>query len=246
MRKLFYIVILVVLTQDLIAQETIFEEKRTIYKREQVFGALIHTTGWGLTYKYGLYSSGFTRNTFEADLVGIKHPKEIQVYSSAFDNSNGYVYGKLNSIMVIRAGVGNHGTFISKQSVRGISISYVINGGLSLAYAKPVYLEVVDTSKSPIEYPIERYDPDKHPQGFIVGKASWFRGLFEGTFYPGLYLKGGLNFESSRQPDKINSIEVGAVLDFYFQKIPILAYDYNQNYFFNLYVSLTFGSKKTE
>lgn len=248
MKKITIIFFLVIVSQSLIAQETIFEEARTIYKREQVFGAIIHTTGWGLTYRYGKYNTGFTRTTFEADLVGLKHPKEIETFSSIFDNSNGYVFGKQNSILLLRAGIGTYRTFISKQSVRGIAISYILNGGLSFAYAKPVYLEVIkiDTLDAQITSEVEKYDPEIHSQGDIIGKASWFRGFFGGKFYPGAYVKAGLNFESSHQADKINSIEVGGVLDLYPQKIPILANNYNKYYFFNLYVSITFGSKKTE
>ncbi len=248
MKKLLNSILLVVLVQTLAAQETVFEEGRTIYKRENAFGAIIHTSGWGLTYKYAQYTSGFTRRTYEVELVGVKHPKEIKSFSSVFDNSNGYVYGKLNSIMVLRVGIGQHSTFISKQSVRGIDISYILNGGLSLAYAKPVYLEVikVDTSDSEIFSEIEKYDPEIHSQGDIIGKASWFRGFFGGKFYPGAYVKAGLNFESSRQASKINALEVGAIVDVYLQKIPIMANDFNHYYFFNLYVSFTFGSKKTE
>ena len=248
MKKWFLIVTLIIIRQSLIAQETVFEEARTIYKREQAFGAVIHTTGWGLTYRYGKYTSGFTRNTIEGELVGIKHPKEIQSFSSIFDNSNGYVFGKLNSILVLRGGVGQYKTFIGKQSVRGIAISSILNIGLSTAYAKPVYLEVIkiDETDGFITSEIEKYDPDKHTQGDIIGKASWFRGLFGGKFYPGVYFKGGLNFESSTQASKINSLEVGAILDLYLQRVPIMANEFNRQYFFNLYVSLTFGSKKTE
>ena len=89
MKKLLTNILFVVLTQALFAQETVFEEGRTIYKRENAFGAIIHTAGWGLTYKYGVYTSGFTRRIYEVELVGVKHPKEIKSFSSVFDNSNG-------------------------------------------------------------------------------------------------------------------------------------------------------------
>jgi len=246
MRNLFFIFILTLFAQTLNAQGTVFEEKRTIYKKEQSFGILVHTRGWGINYRYGKYTSGFTRRTFEVELVGMKHPKEIKSFSSIFDQSNGYIFGKLNSIMILRLGVGNHKTFISKQSVRGIAISSIISTGISLAYAKPVYIEVIDTSQVLVDFAIEKYDPEVYAQTDIVGKASWFRGLFEGQFYPGVFLKAGLNFESSRDPSRINAIEVGGILDLYFQKIPIMANDFNKPYFFNFYVSLTFGSKKTQ
>lgn len=248
MKKVLIILLLVAFAQTLSAQGTVFEEKRTIYKREQAFGVIVHTRGFGIGYRYGQYTSGFTRRTYEAELVSMKHPKEIKSFSSVFDNSNGYNFGQLNSILLMRVGIGSHKTFISKQSVRGIAISTILNAGISLVYAKPVHLEVikVDTLDGQISSEIEKYDPDVHSQGDIIGKASWFRGLFGGKFYPGVYVKAGLNFESSRNPNRINAIEVGAIFDYFYQKIPMMANEFNKPYFFNLYVSLTFGSKKTE
>ncbi len=247
MRKVLIILVLTICAQTLSAQGTVFEEKRTIYKREQTFGIVVHTRGWGANYRYGKYTSGFTRRIYEVEMVGMKHPKEIKSFSSIFDNSNGYIFGQLNSIIILRGSIGSHKTFISKQSVRGIAISSIVNVGVSIAYAKPVYLEVIKLdSLDGITSDIEKYDPDVHSQGDIIGKASWFRGLFGGKFYPGVFLKGGLNFESSRDPSRINAIEVGAVLDVYFQKVPMMANEFNKPYFFNLYVSLRFGSKKTE
>lgn len=247
MKKVLLIALLVVMTKFMFGQGTVFEEARTIYKRENVFGVHVHTTGWGLTYRYGKYNSGFNRTTYEVELIGKKHPKEIKTFSSLFDNSNGYVYGKLNSILMVRGGIGTQVTFISKQSVRGIAISYVLNAGLSLAYAKPNYLEIITIDEEGlIGSELEKYDPDKHTQGDIIGKASYFRGFLEGKFYPGAYLKAGLNFESSIMANKISALEVGGVLDVYPRKVPIMANDLNRFYFFNLYVSLTFGTKKTE
>lgn len=246
MKKLLLISLFIFFVQTILAQGTVFEEKRTIYKREQTFGATIHTTGWGLAYRYGKYTSGFSRRIFEVELVGKKHPKEIKTFTSLFDNSNGYVYGKLNSILILRGGVGKHVTFISKQSVRGVAISYVLNAGLTFAYAKPAFVETIFIDEGIVDSRIEEYNPDKHTQGDIIGGASFFRGFFAGKFYPGAYLKAGLHFESSLVANKISGLEVGGVLDMYPQKVPILANDLNRYYFFNIYVSLTFGSKKTE
>jgi len=248
MRKVIFFILLIGIYFQISAQETVFEEARTIYKRDQTFGLTIHTAGWGLNYRYAIYTSGFTKNIYEAEMVGIKHPKEIKSFSSIFDNSNGYYYGKLNSIIVLRLGLGQARTFISKQSVSGIAISSVLNGGLSLAYAKPVYLEVIkidEFTNLPFSQ-IEKYDPNKHTQGDILGKASWFRGFFGGKFYPGLYGKFGLNFESARQASRINSLEVGAIVDAYIEKIPIMANELNHRIFYNLYITLSFGAKKTE
>ena len=247
MKKVVLIFFLLAFIQTLTAQNTVFEEKRTIYKKEESFGVILHTRGWGLTYRYGKYTSGFTRKIYDIDLVGMKHPKEIKSYTSPFDNSNGYVYGQLHSVLILRAGIGRHNTFVSKQSVRGISISSILSGGFSLAYGKPIYLEIYkeDEVDGTPDSEIARYNPSKHRQFDIIGKASYFKGFFNGTYYPGVYAKYGLSFESSRQASRINALEVGAILDLYVQKVKMMANDFNKRYFFNLYVSLTFGAKKT-
>lgn len=247
MKKNIFIFILVLLPVLIMAQGTVFEESRTIYKRDQVFGGHLHTAGWGLNYRYSIYTSGFSKRSFEAEFTTISHPKEIKTFSSIFDNANGYFYGKMNYLLASRFSYGNHKTFISKQSVKGIEIAYFIHYGVTVAYAKPIYLEVI--TKTEDNFPITEiqcYNPDRHDRGDIIGKASFFRGLFNGRFYPGGYLKVGLNFESSRQAKNINALEVGATLDAFLQDVPIMAKTPNQQFFLNLFVALNFGSKKTE
>lgn len=247
MKKILFFFCLVLMPYFIMAQETIFEEARTIYKRDKVFGGYIHTSGWGLNYRYSMYTSGFSKRSYEVEFTTIKHPKEIKTFSSILDNSNGYFYGKMNYLLAPRFSIGNHRTFISKQSVKGIEVAYILHLGITTAYAKPIYLEVITLNDD--NFPIteiQRYDPEKHDRGDIVGKASFFHGFLKGRFYPGAHIKAALNFESSRQANRINAIEVGATLDAFLQNVPIMADTPNQQFFLNLYVGINFGSKKTE
>lgn len=248
MVRIAVILSLILFTLTTSAQQTVFEEARTIYKKENTYGGMVHTTGWGLTYRHGRYTSGFSRRIYELEFTTFKHPKEIKTFSSVLNGSSGYFYGKQNYLLALRASIGNHNTFISKQSVRGIAISYVLNWGITFGYAKPVYLEVItqDDDNFPITE-VQRYNPEVHDRGDIIGKASFFRGFLDGRFYPGALVKAGLNFESSRQPENINALEVGMTLDAFLQKVPIMGDDTpNQQFLFNLYVALHFGGKKTE
>lgn len=230
-------------TIRLFGQETVFEEARTIYKREFTYGAMMHTRGWGLNYRNGVYTTGFTRRMYEFEFTTVKSPKEVKIISAS---SSGYVFGKLNHLWLLRTSVSRFNTFIAKQSVRGIAISYVLNAGISWGYAKPVYLEIIKPDLSSFISVVERYDPDIHDQSQIFDKASFLHGLFKGRFYPGLFLRAGLNFESSRNPNRINSIEVGATMDAFTEKVPIMANDLNEQFLLNLYVLLNFGEKRTE
>jgi len=249
MKKLFSILFLfLVLFSVGQAQETIFEEGRTIYKREASLGLKMNTSGWGGTYRYGQYLTGFSKRIYEAEIVSVSHPKEIKIFSPISNNSDGYYFGKLNSIINFRGSIGYHKTFISKQNVRGVAISYVLHAGPTFAYAKPNYLEILkgyDEKNIPI-IETEVYNPEFHNQGNIYGKASWFRGSLYGQFYLGGFFKAGLNFETSRQADKINLIEVGVTLDAYFRRLPLMAEIDNSYLYFNLYAAIMFGRKKTE
>ena len=247
-RFLIIFILTIVVGSESIAQETIFEEARTIYRRETSYGLMIHTSGWGGSFRKGTYLDGFSKRMLEIELVGMKHSKQIKNYNPFLDNTRGYFYGKLNSLSVLRTNMGYHKTFISKQSVRGVSISYLLHGGLSVGYAKPIYLLIIEDFDENGNLILEthRYDAEKHTVDNIYGRASAFKGLFSGRVYPGAFAKAGLSFESSRNPDKINALEVGMTLDAYLEEIPIMALTNNKQFYFNLYVALYFGGKKVE
>ena len=58
---------------------------------------------------------------------------------------------------------------------------------------------------------------------------------------PGLFAKGGFNFEYSKEDKIIHAIEIGAQINAFPNKIPIMASPDNKNIFFSLFVSYRFG-----
>ena len=46
------------------------------------------------------------KRMWEAEIVNMKHPKEVRSVNPYFDNAKSFFYGKLNSMMVVRAGIG--------------------------------------------------------------------------------------------------------------------------------------------
>jgi hypothetical protein len=58
---------------------------------------------------------------------------------------------------------------------------------------------------------------------------------------PGLYAKGGFNFEYSKEDKIIHAIEFGAQINAFPKKIPIMAGPDNKALFFSLFVSYRFG-----
>ena len=70
----------------------------------------------------------------------MKHPKQIRVINPYYYNARSYVYGKLNHVYMLRIGYGFKKLLNRKPYWGGIELRVLYMGGLSLAFAKPVYL----------------------------------------------------------------------------------------------------------
>ncbi len=229
------------------AQETVFEQTTTIYSSEKSGGLGMHTAGFVGTYRYATYLTGFTKRVYEIEIANIKHPKEVKSINPFENDLKGYVYGKKNGFYTLRPSIGFHKVFIPKQSVRGVSITYVTHLGASLGLAKPVYLNIREvTDNDNVIIARRRYDPDKHDQDDIYGKASFLNGMDEITLYPGLFVKAGLQFDFANDREVVKALEIGLKTDIYFSNIPIMAYADNQAYFLNIYLQFYFGGREVE
>lgn len=237
MKKLFIILFIVLTFIDLNAQQTVFEEGQTIYNKESAGGVLLHSNSWGVEFYKANYLNGFAKIQYLFELVGMKSPRQYKV---PIDNG-GYYYGKLNSMIILRTSIGYMKEFIPKQSIKGVSLNYIFNIGLSSGFAKPVYLQIKKDNDHIVD---EKYDPDIHNTNNIVGKSYPFVGLDQTKYYPGLYLRGALNFDYGRKSHSVRAIEVGLSADIFFQGIPIMAYEDPHRYFLTAFVGLTFGKRK--
>lgn len=222
------------------------EEKPILYKRELSFGATIHSSGWGLDFRNGKNLTVNKKRMYEIEIVGMKHPKEYKSYNYQFENSKSFVYGKLNSFIVSRFGLGEHRVVWTKAERNNIEIRVNGTAGLSLGLAKPVYLIFFkDHTGNEDLFVTERYDPgnEDHALENTYGRAEFLRGIEEIKLHPGIYAKLATTFEYGALDDDIKALEVGMTLDAYPKKIPIMAFIENKQFFFNFYVSLMFGKK---
>lgn len=230
-------------SQDFLPDE---EDVDILYRRELYGGVLIHTNGWGVTFRKGKALTGFKKRMWEVDLVTMKHPKEIKAPNPFFPDSRSYVYGKLNDLVVLRGGIGIQREITGKPSWGGVEFRYYYGIGASIGLAKPVYLKILHYTAG-YPYPqtvVEKYDPVEHSIETIHGKAPIGKGLNELKPYPGAHVKGALNFEFGAFDENVRAVEVGAILDAYAKPIPIMAFNKNIQYFLTLYASVNFGVRK--
>jgi hypothetical protein len=61
--------------------------------------------------------------------------------------------------------------------------------------------------------------------------------------YPGLYLKGGFNFEFGEANDRIKAIEIGTTVDIFPKPVPVMAFKDPDYFFITGYLSFHFGKR---
>jgi len=233
---------------ELFAQETIFEQKTTVFSEEKSGGIGMHTSGFQVTFRYGKYLTGFTKRIYEFEIANIKHSKEIRSVNPFESNTRGYVFGKLNSLYVLRPSIGFQKVFIPKQSIRGVSITYIAQVGPSIGIAKPVYLDIIEREPRTGTTAIvkKKYNPEEHDQSDIYGRASFVNGFGDLKLHPGVFAKVGLHFDYANDREAVKSIEVGVQLDAYFSEIPLLAFTTNRAIYPTIYLAMFFGTRETK
>ncbi len=217
-----------------------------IYSKEYSGGITIHNLGFGLQYQKSNNITVFKKRFFEFEFVSMKSLKQIKIINPYFFYSKSYVYGKLNNVYFLRGGYGFQHLLNRKPYWGGIEVRYFYSGGASIGIAKPVYLYILNfLSNNYYEYEIvtEKYNPDEHFYENIYGRAPFTEGFGEIKFYPGIYLKTGMNFEFGIFKSKKTSIEAGSIVEFLPIGVPIMAFSDPKNFFLTIYLNFSIGKR---
>ncbi len=216
---------------------------RVLLKKELTGGIVVHNLGMGVNFRKGVNKTFFNSRIFEMELVNMKHPKQVRMVTN-YAYAKGFFYGKLNHVYMLRAGYGFKKLLNRKPYWGGIELRAVYLGGFSLAISKPVYLYFW-YENDPYHYYMQRYDPDntKHSLDLIYGRAPFLNGFDEIKVYPGIYARGGLNFEFGTLNSKIRSLEVGGVVEYFPIPIPIMASNPENSFFLTFYLNFSLGKR---
>lgn len=217
------------------------QDLKLYYRSSYAFGLVLHTEGFGGSFKYQKHASFKDKRFFTYEFLSLNHPKQKKIFSAS-DNAKGFHYGKINAFSTMRFGFGAQHAFASKEIKKGVQIAYVYSGGFNLGFLRPIYLQIRDPS-DPTSYIPQRYDPEIHNSSNIYGRASFVNGLGGMEFVPGIFAKFGLNFEYSPYDDKLKGMEVGVALDLYYKEVPMMYATYNNQYWVTFYLMFEFGSK---
>ena len=246
--KVRYIIFIffIILTKTNVLSQLPQEEKMLVRISKEVWlGVTAHTKGLGLNFNIAKFKTYKFKSLVNFEFTNIKDNKEYKIYGAPDQNAKKYVYGKLNSLSAFRFGIGRRKVVIEKIRDKGIQLALNWSSGFALGLVKPVHLEVLkfDVLDNFIGISSERYDPDIHQFSDIYGRARWSSGIFETNFNPGAYFKIGLEFDYSVVREVINSLEIGFVMDVFYNSVKIMA-ENNANYAFpNLYLNFSIGNK---
>lgn len=235
------------------------DAKGVIYDREFTVDLKLHTFGYALGVNFGRLRTYYLTRYFNIEFGELKHPKEFR-QSLEFalpGTARAFIFGKQNNFFVLRGGIGEKRYLSEKAKKKGVAIALSYSGGVALGMLKPYYLDLfrqTDPPSNQFFISSEKYSEENRDvfltQGLIYGSSGFARGLGEIRFVPGGQAKFGVNFDWGAFDEFAKSLEAGVMIDFFFQKVPIMIEDpefvpntENRFLFVNFFVNLQFGKR---
>lgn len=229
--------------------------KGIIYKKEKSVDFRLHENGAAIAYNTGTIKTYNRTNFYHLELGFVKDNRERnQSKISMLNRTGSYAFGKINSVINIRGGVGVKRYLSEKEKKRGLAVAYSYEIGPSLALLKPYYLDLIFVEdindQRVVTIRSERFsesNADKFlDDSSIADRSSFFRGFDEISVRAGVQGKLGLHLAMGAFDEYVKAFETGVMFDIYPSKIPILLETEaipNRRFFFRLYMNLQIGKR---
>ena len=219
------------------------EEGELIFDHYGVFGFKLATNGYGIFYEKGKFLTSRKTRTLTFELNELKDPKDHKEAVSGDGYSYNYVsVGRLNNFYEFKASYGQQILLGGKGNKNGVAVTYLYSGGVSLGMLKQYTLHVFTSQSNFLfksSYPTI-FDSAYHVQDALGLGGGWDKL----TFVPGLNAKLAMRFDYGRFNTNITAFETGVSAEFYFSKMPQMAYVPPKQLFFNAYITIMFGKRK--
>lgn len=217
------------------------EEGVLAFNKQIAGGVQLRTNGYGAFLEIGKARSPRFTNLYVFEITEIKHNKEEKASGDGFF-SNSFVFGKINNFYQAKLGFGQQYVFGQKGNKNGVAVLGIAQGGLSTGLLKPYYVKDRTTGND-IKYDSKDSLLFLTPSE-ISGGSGFTKGWSELKIKPGVYLKTALRFDFGRFNESISALEIGVSLDYYFSKIPQMAYNEPKQLFFQGHIAYVFGKRK--
>lgn len=233
---------------QLIKQE---EEGALIFHKQNAFGLKLTSDGYAAFYELGKLKTTRKTNLYSLEIGERKHPKEEKLTRSdnfiGFAIGNPFIFGKINNFYYTKLGIGQQHLLGGKGNKNGVAVSAIYGGGLSLGLLKPYYLDVKTTGGRRYDVKYNNDDSTRDifldPNG-INGGSGFTKGFNELKVVPGVFAKTAMRFDYGRYNEVLSAVEVGASVEWYSKKMPIILLSKEKQLFFNVYAAIVFGKRK--
>lgn len=233
-----------ILPFGLLAQLPADTKGEGLLRREWTLGGVVATNGWGVQFNWLKQKTASYKHSWGIQVTSIRDPKEVKSFTSIFQNSRGYYYGKLNALLAFRPYFGGKRMLFEPVRDQGVQISWIWSAGLSLGLVKPVYLKIQQApggEQSGITE--ERYNPEIHYLETIYGRSSWFKGLGKSSLAIGTFFRSGVFFDLSVRKFALWGVEIGGQVDVFATRIPLMHATKDRFIFPSLYVQVALGRR---
>jgi hypothetical protein len=231
-------------------QKTVYAQSSNtsfMYENESSFGLMPHTKGFGLCAQFTKHKTADNYRLLDFNFYSLKHAKEIKLPNPDVTNSRAYVFGKLNSLYILKANYGARRILADKLAKNSVRINLNYSVGPILGIVKPVYYDVKIYDRENNTYTVEseRFDLENTTMQLnTVGTTHFPKGWSESTFMFGANAKTSLSFEWGREDNKFYSLETGVMVDAFPKDVPIFAYIKNDKAFINLFLAFSYGTRR--
>lgn len=250
-RFIFFNIFLFFVSLTIVAQQNLLgagdEDGTTLnilYRNDASCKPYANTRGYGFLYRRGKHITAKTRSFYEIDLQSLKSQKEIKVKGDAQNNKR-FIYGKLNSVMLLRGAVGFQNTLFAKADLKAVEVRFSYSLGPVLALAKPYYYQIATnrSSSAIAEPPLAKFNEADFTADSVMGRGKYSDGLSELKIYPGVSGKCNLSFEYASYTNLIRAIETGISIDYFPKALPIMARNPRENLIITFHIGFVFGKK---
>lgn len=236
-----------------------YDSKGIVYDKEITFDLqFLQTNGWSLAFNQGKLKTYYLTPYYHFGIGGLKHIKEYRQQSfdnagiSSIGDSQSYVFGKQNSLYVVRVGYGQKRYFSEKAKIRGLAVGVNYEMGPTLGLLKPYYLDLSypdgsgdDTFRS------EKYSEANHDVFLerlrIKGSSGFLRGFSELSFRPGVHAQASAHFDWGAYDEFVKAVEAGFMIDVFFGNTDLMVEIEgveNRPFFMNVFINLQLGKRR--
>ncbi|MGB3180717.1 MAG: hypothetical protein WBB45_04970 [Cyclobacteriaceae bacterium] len=217
------------------------QDDDTQYKSQFIWGVNKYTNGGligGLVTRYSVEEKPGVYQTYGAEIIHQKHPKELR-YNSITGET--FILGKSHYLYSVRLQYGREWLLFRKAPQQGVQINLGVGAGPTIGLYYPYYVEVsTDGSFNSINVP---YTTNVNPNA-ILGTGGLLQGLDETQLKIGGSAKVYMSFEFGTFRTSVSGFELGLLLEAFPEEVILMPNVENRQFFPGAFINLVFGTRK--